>query len=68
LPNSAHSEKLLWPRSEPFVPPFEPGPFNPKFSDQWHLIGEAQRKAAAEHEAAELERIERERAEFYAPR
>jgi hypothetical protein len=68
LPSWQHSEKSLWPRSEPFVPLLQPGPFNPKFSDQWHLLGEAQRAAAAERELRELEQSERERREFYAPR
>jgi hypothetical protein len=63
-----HSEKLLWPKPEPFTPPFQPAPFNPLLSDEWGKLGEAQRKAAAERERRELEQSERERREFYAPR
>jgi hypothetical protein len=68
LPSWQQSEQFLWPKPEPFTPPFQPGPFNPAFSDEWYKLGEAQRAAAAERERRELEQSERERREFYAPR
>jgi hypothetical protein len=36
LPSWQQSEQFLWPKPEPFTPPFQPGPFNPAFSDEWY--------------------------------
>jgi hypothetical protein len=66
LPDWQDSQRLLYPRQQPFDPSFyAPAPYDEQCSPDWWKRGEQQRAAAAERERRELVAADRARRQFY---